>query len=212
MSGAQRLIPWVIMGVLTVVALAGAALGLHQAPVQASLNQAVANTLAAPSYTSLLTVTGAHAETQYLVYQAPNRIGGYVDTGSKRIYVAVIGSAEFSSTQTSPSSSGTNLTFTQVASQPARSYDPVDGYLPYVKKGTNVTRDGDVYSFSVTNQGQAAKFTVTVSGQYVSQITITASTAHLTMDISNVGNSPAVALPAGAKVKAASGTGSSAGG
>jgi hypothetical protein len=211
MSGVQRLIPWVIMGVLTVVAVGGAVLGVHQAPVQASLSQAVANTLAAPNYTSLLTVTGTSAQTQYLVYQSSDRIGGYVDTGGKRVYVAVIGSLEYTSTKVSTSTSSSNLTFTSAPSQAAKTYDPVQGYLPYVKKGTKLTQDGDVYSFTVTNQGQAAKFTVTVSGQYVSQVTITAPSAHLTMDISNVGSSPAVALPPGAKV-AASGAGSSAGG
>jgi hypothetical protein len=204
MSGPQRLIPWLTLVMLTVVAVAGAVVGIEQAPEQATLKQAVTNTLDAPDYTSTVSTSSAAAQSQNLVYQAPDRIGGYVDTGTRRIYVAVIGSVEYQSTQVSTSRSSANLTFIKEASQPARSYDPVQGYLPYVAKGTDVTRDGDVYSFTVTQQGQTAKFTLTVSGQYVSLLTIATSGTTITLAISDVGTSPAVTLPPGAKVTSSS--------
>ena len=207
MSDAQRLIPWLTLALLTVVGAAGAALGIQQSPQQATLDRAVSNTLKAPNYSSLLVSTGTQAATQNLVWEAPDRIGGYVDTGKRRFYVAVIGSFEYQSTQVSTSTGPTNLTFLKGASQPASAYDPVQGYLPYAQKATDIHRNGDVYSFTVTQQGQTAQFTVTVSGQYVSDLTITATGLHADLSITDVGTSPPVTLPAGAKVKAVSGTG-----
>ena len=54
------------------------------------------------------------------MYQAPNRLGGYVDSGDKvRVYVAVIDSVEYQSNQVSPSASTDHLTFQKQASQGA---------------------------------------------------------------------------------------------
>jgi hypothetical protein len=200
------LIPWLILVLLTAVGVAGAALGIHQSPKQATLKQAVANTLAASNYTSVFTsvlTSATSGQTQYLVYQAPDRIGGYVDTGGRRFYVAVINRVEYQSTQVATSRSSANLTFLRSASNPARSYDPVQGYLPYVAKATGVKQSGAVSTFTITQQGQSAKFAVTVAGSYVSQMVITAPGAKVTLDISAVGSSPPVTLPAGAKVSAA---------
>jgi len=205
MSDAQRLIPWLTLGLLTVVGAAGLALGIQQSPHQAAFQAAISNTLAAPSYSSLLVTTGTQATTQSLTWQTPDRIGGYVDTGKRRFYVAVIGSFEYQSTQVSTTTGPTNLSFVKGASQPASAYDPVKGYLPYAQKATDIHRSGSVYSFTVTQQGQTAKFAVTVSGQYVSELTINATGIHVDLTLSEVGSAPPVTLPAGAKVRSVSG-------
>ncbi len=211
MSDAQRLIPWLTLGLLTVVGAAGLALGIQQSPHQAALQAAISNTLAAPSYSSLVVSSGPQATTQSLTWQAPDRIGGYVDTGKRRFYVAVIGGFEYQSTQVSTSTGPSNLTFMKGAAQPASAYDPVKGYLPYAQKATDIHRNGAVYSFTVTQQGQTAHFTVTVSGQYVSELTISATGIRIDLTISDVGSAPPVTLPAGAKVRSVSGGGAAAG-
>lgn len=197
--------------VLTVVAAGAALFAVRDSPTQVGLQLAVTNTQSASNYTSVLSTSGISAQAQHLVYQAPQRIGGYIDTGKRRIYVAVINSVEYQSTPVSPTSSSNGLTFVKQPSQPAQSYDPVRGYLPYAAKATHVIKNGDVYRFSVTKQTQTAHFTVTVSGRYVSQLTIGVAKSYTTLTISNVNSSPPVALPPGAKVSSPT-TGSSVGG
>ena len=50
------------------------------------------NTLGAANYTEVVKETTPQGkQTDYLVYQAPDRLGGYVQSGNKRTYVYVIG-------------------------------------------------------------------------------------------------------------------------
>jgi len=206
----------VIAGVIVVLVLAVVFLGipllssLHRpTPFAVSLDKATTDTLTAPSYASLMVSTGSSAETQNLVWEAPDRIGGYVDTGSGRFYVAVIGSTEYQSKQVSTRTGPGNLTFLKGPSQPASSYDPVQNYLAYVKRATGITRNGDVYSFSVTQQSQTAQFTVTVTGRYVSYLTLASSGMTIDLTVSSVGTAPPVRLPTGAKVTEVNGSGAS---
>ena len=55
MSNGRHLTAWLLLGLLTVVGAGGAVLGVVQSPKTASLDAAVANTLAAPNYTEVLT-------------------------------------------------------------------------------------------------------------------------------------------------------------
>ena len=67
-------------------------LGVAQSPNNVPLQEAVDNTLAAPNYSEVLTEsTPQGKQTDYLVYQAPDRLGGYIQSGTKRTYVYVIG-------------------------------------------------------------------------------------------------------------------------
>jgi len=198
------LIGWLLLVLVAVLAAGGAALGVSQAPKQATLQTAVKNTLNASNYTSdVLESSSQGTQTQHLVYQAPNRLGGYVDSGTVRVYVAVIDGVEYQSNQVTAATSTAHLTFQKQASQPASSYDPVHEYVALAKNAKNVHQKGDTYTFTVTQQGQSASFTATVIGQYLSDLTISATGAQLSLTVTSVNSSPPVTLPGGAKVVAA---------
>jgi hypothetical protein len=204
MTGPRKLIGWLLLVLVGVLAAGGAVLGISQAPKQATLQTAVKNTLAAANYTSdVLENSPQGTQTQHLVYQSSGRLGGYVDSATVRVYVAVIDGVEYQSNQVALGSSTAHLTFQKQASQPAKSYDPVNEYVALAKNPKNVHQKGNTYTFTVTQQGQTASFTVTVIGQYLSSLTITASGAQLSLTVSSVNTSPAVTLPAGAKVTTA---------
>jgi hypothetical protein len=208
------MIGWLLLGLLTVVAAGAAVLGVAQqnAPLyscakgQSGLecSGAVTNTLTARNYTEVVvekTLQGN--QTENLVYQAPDRLGGYIQSGNKRTYVVVIGSVLYQSLTVSTTAPTTHLTFYKQSLAPgqgATSLDRVHTYLPYVWQSTNVTSSGSVYTFTLTKSGQTGSFKYTVSGQYVSQFILTVANASVQLDISQVGSSPPVALPAGARV------------
>ena len=201
MTGPRKLIGWLLLVLVGVLAAGGAVLGISQAPKQATLQTAVKNTLAAANYTSdVLENSPQGTQTQHLVYQSSGRLGGYVDSATVRVYVAVIGGVEYQSNQVAPGTSTAHLTFQKQASQPANSYDPVHEYVALAQSPKNVHQKGNTYTFSVTQRGQTASFTATVIGQYLSSLTITATGAQLSLTVSSVNTSPPVTLPAGAKV------------
>ena len=173
------------------MALGAAVLGIAQAPKNATLiscatpqqpvqlcTGAVPNTLGASNYSEVLNeVTPQGKQTDYLVYQAPDRLGGYIQSGNKRTYVYVIGKWEYQSlTVSSVGASTDHLTFYRQASQGAQDLDPAHGYLPYAKQAKDVTRSGDTYTFTLsetTAQGkQTGKFVYTVTGPYVSEFNL----------------------------------------
>jgi hypothetical protein len=178
MSTGRYLTSYLLLGLLTVLALGGAVLGVVQSPKSAPLisctspqqpiekcTGAVPNTLGAANYSEVLNETTPQGkQTDYLTYQAPDRLGGYIQSGSRRTYVYVIGTSEYQS-----------LT---------------------VAAGT--------YTFTIsetTTQGKAiGTFNYTVTGPYVSQFTLDVAQSSVDLVISQVGSSPPVELPAGAKV------------
>ncbi len=208
---------WLLLGLLTVVAAGAAALGVAQSPNNVPLyscaegqsglkcSGAVTNTLTAPNYTEVFVEkTPQGNQTENLVYQAPDRLGGYIQSGNKRTYVVVIGSVLYQSLTVNTTAPTTHLTFYKQSLAPGQgvtSLDPVQRYLPYVWRSKNVTNSGSVYTFTLTDStGQKGMFKYTVSGPYVSQFLLTVTNASVQMDISQVGSSPPVALPAGARV------------
>lgn len=205
MSNGRNLTSYLLLGLLTVLALGGAVLGIVQSPKNAPLPQAVTTTLGAPNYSEVLNeVTAQGKQTDYLVYQGPNRLGGYIQSGGKRTYVYVIGQWEYQSLTVANGASTAHLTFYRQASQGAQALDPAHGYLPYAKQAKNITRSGDTYSFTLsetTAQGkQTGTFAYTVSGPYVSEFNLGVATSSVNLVISQVGTSPPVKLPAGSKV------------
>ncbi len=168
------------------------------------MQQAVTNTLSAPSYSEVLSQsTPQGKQTDYLQYQAPDRLGGYIQNGSKRTYVYVIGSTEYQSQAVPNGTSLKDVTFQSQASQGVTALDPAHNYLPNATQAKHATLSGNIYSFTLSNQGQTGAFTYTVNGHYVSTFTLKVSTASVRVDISAIGTSPAVALPAGSKVSPA---------
>jgi hypothetical protein len=207
MSDTRNLMSWLLLGLLTVVGAGAAALGVVQSPTTAPLQQAVTNTLSATNYSEVVTEkTSQGMQTDYLVYQAPDRLGGYIQSGNKRTYVVAMGTFVYQSLTVANNASTAHLTFYRQQSQGARLLDPAYTYLQYATKGKHITRSGDTYSFTLTNSAkQTGAFSYTVTGQYISEMSLVVGTSSVRLDISLVGSSPPVALPAGAKVVGASG-------
>ncbi len=200
---------WLLLGLLVAVGAGGAVLGVVQSPTNVPLQQAVDNTLTAPNYSEVLTEsTPEGKQTDYLTYQAPDRLGGYIQSGDKRTYVYVIGPLEFQSLTVSTNSSTKHLIFYKQSSQGAQALDPVHGYLAYASHGKNVQQSGNTYSFSLTKSGQTGKFAFTVSGQYMSEVMLNVQSASVQLVISQVGTSPRVQLPAGSRVVTSPSSGS----
>jgi hypothetical protein len=201
---------WLLLGLLTVVGAGAAVLGIVQSPKNAALPNAVASTLAAPSYSEVLSeVLPQGKQTEYLNFQGPDRLGGYLQSGNKRSYVVVIGSVLYQSLTVSSNVSTNHLTFyKQQARGTAASNDPAHNYLPYIKQAKNITGSAGISSFSLTKSGEVGSFTYTVSGKYVSEFSLSVSqssapVSSVQLDISQIGTAPPVALPTGAKVVAA---------
>lgn len=204
MSDLRPTISWLLLALVGVVGAGAAVLGVSQAPSNVPLARAVANTLAARNYSQVLTEsTPQGKQADYLVYQAPDRLGGYVQSGTKRTYVYVIGANEYQSLTVTPNTPTKSLVFYRQASQGAQALDPVRNYVHYATEAKHVTQSGSDYSFSLTQQGQVGKFVMTVSGKYIAQVQLTVQGASIQLLVSQVGSSPPVALPAGAKIVAA---------
>ena len=158
-------------------------------PSSTSLPQAVGNTLAAPSFSEVLNQTSSQGkQTDHLVYQAPDRLGGYIQRGSKRTYVYVIGTTQYQSQAVPNATSTKHLTFQSQTSQGANALDPAHGYLPYATQAKHPTRSGNTHSFTLTKNGQTGTFTYAVRGQYISKFTLTVPNGSVNLDISAVGS------------------------
>lgn len=193
-------ISWLLLVLLTVVGGGAAVLGVSQAPKNVSLPKALANTKAATSYNLVFTeVLPQGKETDYLTYQAPSTVGGYVETTSGRTYVYVIGDTEYQSLTVPNGTSTKNLTFYK---QPARSGSAnlILAYLGFASSAKHITQSGTSYSFVLTQSGESGHFTYTVSGKYLSSFGVTASGESIHGVISQVGTAAPVALPKGAKI------------
>jgi hypothetical protein len=211
MSDARRLISWLLLVLLGVVGLGAAVLGVSQAPKNAALVAAVNNTKNAPNYTQVVSEkTPQAAQTDYLVWQAPDRLGGYVQSGNKRQYVYILPSAtgpvEYQSVTQSASASTKHLVFYRQAGGSAESLNPAYAYLQYALEAKHVTHSGNTYTFTLSQTGSEGKetgtFVYTVTGSYVSQFDLTVETSSVRLIISAVGSSPPVKLPAGSRVVA----------
>jgi len=203
MSDSKNITAWLLLGLLTVAGAGFAVLGVVQSPVP--LDQAVSNTLAADNYSEVFTEsTFQGKDTEHLVYQAPDRVGGYAQSGNKRTYVVIIGNKAYESLTVAANASTAHLTFYVVNLPVAKKFDRAQLYLPFASQAKQVSSNGDTHSFTLTQMGQVGAFVYTVSGWHVSRLTLAvpAERASLSLDISKVGTSPPVALPAGAKIVA----------
>jgi hypothetical protein len=212
MNEPRRLIGWLLLGLLTAVGVGGAILGIALAPDNLPLGEAATNTLAASNYTEVATErTAQGSQTDYLVYQAPDRLGGYIQSGTQRTYIYIIGSVQYQSVSVAANASTKHLVFYRQAAQPVTVDDPAHNYLRFANQAKHVTKDGSTYTFVLHQQKQTGTFVYTVNGRYISSFMLTVQNASVNLVISQVGTSPAVKLPAGSKVvglpAAAGGTG-----
>jgi hypothetical protein len=203
MTDLRATISWLLLVMVGVVGGGAAVLGATQAPNNVVLAKAVPNTLAASNYSEVITETAPQGkETEYLVYQAPDKLGGYALISGKRTYIYIIGNVEYQSLPVAANSSPTHLVFYKQASRGAQLSDPAQVYLPFATRvpKAQITQTGSTYSFTVTQAGQTGKFSMQVNGHYVSEVDVTVATETAQLIISQVGTSPPVALPKGAKV------------
>lgn len=201
MSTMRQMIAWLLLVMVAVVGGGAAVLGVSQAPKTVPLQEAVSNTLGAPNYSEVVSESTAQGkQTDYLVYQAPDRLGGYIQSGNRRTYVYVIGNVEYQSLTVTANTPTKHLVFYRQPSAGAAALDPAHNYLRYAGRAKSVKQSGPTYTFDLTQGGQTGTFVFTVSGQYVSEVSLTVKSASVQLVISQVGTSPPVALPAGSKV------------
>jgi hypothetical protein len=199
----RNLLGWLLLGLLSAVAAGGAVLGVTQSPNNATLKVAVANTLAAPNYSEVFTeATPEGSETGYLTYEAPDRLGGYVESGTHRTYLYIQGVNEYQSVTVTKGTSTAHLVFYRQRSDGAVStLDPALHYLGFVGSFGKLHQSGTTYGGPVTRGGQSGIVRYTVTGQYIGRIYISSQGTSIEVTISQVGTAPPIGLPKGARVE-----------
>jgi hypothetical protein len=204
MSDSRNLLGWLLVGLVGAVTAGAAVLGVTQSPKTATLQQAITNTLNAPSYSEVFTETQPiGTQTGYLTYEAPDKLGGYVLVGqNRRTYIYIHGGYEYESVTVSNTAPTTHLVFTRQRTQNGgvNQVDPAQIYLTFGRKGRLVSQSGNTYTKSLTRNGVTGTLTYTVTGQYIGKLTIDAQRTLVTVTISQVGTAPPVGLPKGSKV------------
>jgi hypothetical protein len=197
----RKLIPFLLLGMVAVVGGAFALLGLAMGGSTVSLGTAVTNTLSASGYTEDLSeATPQGSQTAHIVYDAPDRLGGWIQSAGRRTYLVIIGTTEYVSVSGSPKADSKHLVFYKQTTTGAQAVDPAHTYLAYWNRGPSVT-DGDTTTVTLSQGGQTEKLIFTVDGKYVSRFKAVTPGGTIVLDITDVGTSPAVALPAGAVVR-----------
>ncbi len=204
-SDMRKYLSFVLLGVLSLVGLGAAVLGIAQSQSGTDLGQAVHNTLRAPNYSEyLVEKTPQGNQTASLVYQAPDRLGGWLQSAGRRTYLVIIGSTEYISVTRSTKTAGGPLTFYTQQTTGAQAVDPAHTYLPYWNchgaPTCPTTRSGSVTTVKLSQGGQTEKLNYTVTGNVVSKFTAVTPGGTISLEISKVASSPAVALPKGAKI------------
>jgi len=195
----RKYLAFVLLGILTLVGAGFAFLGATQSSSPAPLGRAVRSTLKAPNYTEYLVEnTPQGTEHVSLVFQAPDRLGGWLITAKRKTYVYIIGNTEYVAVTRSLSAPAPT-TFYRQQSQGAVAVDPAQSFLPNYNKGTS-TRNGAVTTVTLSQGGQTETLTYTVTGNYVSDFKAAVTGSSLDLAISNVGSSPPVELPKGFKI------------
>ena len=137
------MISWLLLGMVAWWERGRRCSGSPRRPATSRLAKAVANTLGAPNYSEVLTEsTPQGKQTDYLVFQAPDRLGGYVQSGTKRTYVYVIGTTEYQSLTVAAEHPHQHLVFYRQPSQGAKALDPAHNYLSYAREAKHVTQSG----------------------------------------------------------------------
>ncbi|MEI7859433.1 MAG: hypothetical protein WCI26_06320 [Acidimicrobiales bacterium] len=200
MSEMRKYLSFLLLGILTLVGLGAAALGFSQSSSGVALGPAVTNTLSAPNFSEhLVEHTPQGSQTANLVFQAPDRLGGWLESAGRRTYLYIIGSTEYISVTQSTKGPKTPLTFYKQQTTGALAVDPAHTYLPYYNKGP-ATTSGSVTTVTLSQGGQTENLKYTVTGDYVSNFKAVTPGGSISLDISAVGTSPQVKLPAGAKI------------
>jgi len=197
-----KFLSFLLLGILTVVGLGAAALGVVQGKSGTELSQAVTNTLKAPSFTEyLVEKTPQGDQTANLSYNAPDRLGGWLDSVGRRTYLVIIGTTEYISVTRPIKGAKGPIDFYKQQTEGAKAVDPAHTYLMYYDKGTS-TKSGSVTTVTLSQGGETEKLIYTVTGNYVSNFKAVTPGGTINLAIANVGSAPKVALPKNAKFAA----------
>jgi hypothetical protein len=193
---------FVVVGIVFVIGVAGvleSAADHHPKPVPTvPLARAVTNTLGASGYTEVLSEsTNQGNQTGHLVYQAPDRLGGYLDSAGHRMFLVIIGSTEYLSVATPSTVTSPPSQYFSQATSGVTTVDPAHTYLPYFDKGP-ARRRGAVTTVTLTQDGKTETLVYTVAGDHVTAFRATTPQGTIRLAISDIGSSPSVTLPAGA--------------
>ncbi len=195
----RKYLAFVLVGILTLVGVGMAVLGAVQSNSGTDLGTAVKNTLGATNYSEyLVEKTPQGDQTASLVFQSPDRLGGWLLSAGRKTYLFIIGSKEYIAVSQSAKAPPPKTFYTQESSG-ATAVDPAHTYLPYYDKGKS-TRSGSVTTVTLTQGNQTEKLTYTVTGNYVSKFVASTPGGTIDLDISDVGTSPSVDLPKGYKI------------
>lgn len=192
----RKYLAFVLLGILTLVGGGFAAAGAAQSTSGTSLGQAVGNTLKAANYTEVLTEKTPQGNQQAnLVFQAPDRLGGWLRSSGRKTYLFIIGTKEFIAVTRSASASAPTRFYVQQTSG-AVTIDPAHTYLRYYNKGPS-TQNGSVTTVKLKQGGQTETLIYTVTDNYVSNFKAVTPGGTIDLAISKVGTSPKVNLPKG---------------
>jgi hypothetical protein len=204
----RKYLAFLLLGILTLVGAGGAAVGAVQAQSGTAIGQAVKNTLGASNYTeNLVEKTPQGNQTAHLVYQAPDRLGGWLLSAGRKTYLFIIGTTEYIAVSQSASAPMPTTFYTQQTTG-AQAVDPAHTYLPYYDcnpqagappRKCPTTRNGNVTTVTLTQGSQKETLTFTVTGNYVSEFNAVTPGGTINLGISDLGSSPAVELPQGYK-------------
>jgi hypothetical protein len=194
----RKYLAFLLLGILTLVGVGGAAIGVVQSQSATGISQAVKNTLGAANYTEdLVEKTPQGNQTARLVFQSPDRLGGWLMSAGRKTYIYIIGTTEYIAVSQSATAPAPKTFYTQQTTG-AQAVDPAHTYLPYYDKGKS-TRNGAVTTVTLTQGNQKEVLDYTVTGNYVSKFAAVTPGGTIDLGISNVGSSPAVELPQGYK-------------
>ena len=109
-------------------------------------------------------------QADYLVYQAPDDLGGYIQSGNKRTYVDVIGTNEYQSmTGDGHHGPANHLTFYEQPSQGRPPGRPGPQLPPLTTARARTSNSpGRTYTFTLTQGGQIGTVHLHRVGNYVS--------------------------------------------
>ncbi len=202
----RKYLAFILLGILTLVGGGFAAAGVVQSTSGTGLGQAVANTLKASNFTEvLMEKTPQGSQRAHLVFQSPDRLGGWLSRSGSKTYLFIIGTREFVARTGSASASAPTKFFTQRTAG-AVAVDPAHTYLPYwnckpqpgaAKQKCPSVRNGSITTVTLTQGGSTTTLTYTVTGGHVSNFKAVASGGTIELAISGVGSSPKVSLPKG---------------
>jgi broad specificity polyphosphatase/5'/3'-nucleotidase SurE len=201
MRATRNLASYLILGLLTVVAIAGALLGYHQSTTGVTLSQAVANTEMASSYhEELIEHIQGRTQSASLDFNAPDRLGGTATSGNQVTHLVIIGTKEYEAATVPKGTPTKRLRFYVQESEGAKSVDPAHAYLGYYRQAHEVNRSGSTVTMILKQPGPRVVLTYVISGNYVAEWKATESGGVVDLQISQFGSAASVALPHGAKV------------